>query len=208
MLRLQISTFGSPPPRKIQQAVEIIHRGGVAAYPTDSCYALGCAIEAKQAAQRIYQAKKMSQNHRMALICPDLSAASTYVHFSQLAYKLAKRIFPGPYTLVLPATREVPKLVIDKKQRTAGIRVTSNPVLQALVSALGRPLLTSTAIVPDAESACIDAAETIEAFGHVLDVVVDSESPGDEPTTVVEVVGSDVNVLREGVGPLDGIFED
>lgn len=208
MLRLQISTFGSPPPRKIQQAVDIIHRGGIAAYPTDSCYAIGCAIEAKQAAQRIYQAKKMSQNHRMALICPDLSAASTYVHFSQLAYKMAKRIFPGPYTLVLPATPEVPKLVIDKKQRTAGIRVTSNPVLQALVSALGRPLLTSTAIEPDAERACIDADETIAAFGHILDVVVDSESPGDEPTTVIEIDGNDVNVLREGVGTLDGFFEE
>ncbi|ACY19183.1 L-threonylcarbamoyladenylate synthase [Haliangium ochraceum] len=208
MLRLQISTHGAPPPRKIQQAVDILHRGGVAAYPTDSCYALGCAIEAKQAALRIYQAKSMSQNHRMALICPDIASASEYVHFSQLAYKLAKRIFPGPYTLVLPATREVPKLVIDKKQRTAGIRITSNPVAQALVNALGRPLLTSTAILPDEDGACIDADETIDAFGHILDVVVDSESPGDEPTTVVEVAGNDVNVLREGVGPLDGIFEE
>ncbi len=208
MLRLELSPYGTPSERKLQKAVDIIHRGGIAAYPTDSCYAIGCAIEAKRSAERIYQAKQMSHNHRMALICPDLSAASEYVHFSQMAYKLAKRIFPGPYTLVLPATRQVPKLVIDKKQRTAGIRVTSHPVTQALVSMLGRPLLTSTAILPDAEEPCLDANETREAFGHILDVLIDSESPGDEPSTVIEVMDDDIRVLREGVGEIDDIFED
>ncbi|WP_428261111.1 L-threonylcarbamoyladenylate synthase [Haliangium sp.] len=208
MLRLDLPPYGTPSARKLEKAVDILHRGGIGAYPTDSCYALGCAIEAKRAAERIYQAKQMSHNHRMALICPDLSAASEYVHFSQVAYKLAKRIFPGPYTLVLPATRQVPKLVIDKKQRTAGIRVTSHPVTQALVQALGRPLLTSTAILPDADTPCLDANETREAFSHIIDVLIDSESPGDEPSTVIEVMDDEIKVLREGVGPLDGIFED
>lgn len=208
MLRLEISSRGTPPARKIQKAVDILHRGGVGAYPTDSCYALGCAIEAKRAAERIYKAKQMSTSHRMAMICPDLSAASEYVHFSQVAYKLARRIFPGPYTLVLPATRQVPKLVIDKKQRTAGIRITSHPVTQALVQALGRPLLTSTAIVPGADTPCLDASETLDAFGHALDVLIDSESPGDDPSTVIEVVDDEIRVLREGVGPIDDIFED
>jgi tRNA threonylcarbamoyl adenosine modification protein (Sua5/YciO/YrdC/YwlC family) len=208
MIRIELSSHGAPSPRKIQQAVDILHRGGVAAYPTDSCYALGCAIEAKQAAERILQAKQMATSHRMALICPDLSAASEYVHFSQVAYKLARRIFPGPYTLVLPATRQVPKLVIDKKQRTAGIRITSHPVTQALVQALGRPLLTTTAISPGAVMPCLDASETLEAFGRIIDVLVDSESPGDEPSTVIEVMDDQVQVLREGVGPIEGIFED
>jgi tRNA threonylcarbamoyl adenosine modification protein (Sua5/YciO/YrdC/YwlC family) len=209
MLRIEVSSqHGAPAPRKIQQAVDILHRGGVAAYPTDSCYALGCAIEARHAAERILQAKHMSQSHRMALICPDLSAASEYVHFSQLAYKLARRIFPGPYTLVLPATRQVPKLLIDKKQRTAGIRITSHPVTQALVQGLGRPLLTSTAILPGAVMPCLDASETLEAFGRIIDVLVDSESPGDEPSTVIEIVDDQVQVLREGVGSIEGIFED
>jgi tRNA threonylcarbamoyl adenosine modification protein (Sua5/YciO/YrdC/YwlC family) len=208
MLRIDLSAHGAPSPRKIQQAVEILHRGGVAAYPTDSCYALGCAIEARHAAERIHEAKQMVANHRMALICPDLSAASEYVHFSQLAYKLAKRIFPGPYTLVLPATRQVPKLVVDKKARTAGIRITSHPVTQALVQGLGRPLLTTTAIAPGAVIPCLDASETAEAFGRILDVLIDSESPGDEPSTVIEVMDDQIQVLREGVGPIEGIFED
>jgi tRNA threonylcarbamoyl adenosine modification protein (Sua5/YciO/YrdC/YwlC family) len=208
MLRIEISSHGAPSPRKIQQAVDVLHRGGVAAYPTDSCYALGCALEAKHALERIFEAKQMAQNHRMALICPDLSAASEYVHFSQMAYKLAKRIFPGPYTLVLPASRQVPKLVVDKKQRTAGIRITSHPVTQALVQGLGRPLLTTTAIAPGAMIPCLDAGETLEAFGRIIDVLVDSESPGDEPSTVIEVMDDQIQVLREGVGPIEGIFED
>lgn len=207
MLRLQIDARGTPSPRKISKAVEVIHRGGVAAYPTDSVYALGCAIEAKRAAERIYQAKRMSHSHRMALICPSLSAASEYVHLSHVAYKVARRIFPGPYTLVVPATRQVPKLVIDKKQRTAGIRITSHPVTQALVEALGRPLLTSTAIEPDADTPCLDANEVAEAFGSIVDVLIDSESPGDEPSTVIEVTGDEIQVLRQGVGSIEGILE-
>jgi len=208
MLRIQIPAHGVPNPRKIQQAVEILHRGGVAAYPTDSCYAIGCAIESKHGVERIFQAKQMALNHRMALICPDLSAASEYVHFSQLAYNLAKRIFPGPYTLVLPATRQVPKLIVDKKQRSAGIRIVSHPVTQALVEGLGRPLLTTTAILPGAVMPCLDADETLEAFGRILDVLIDSESPGDEPSTVIEIQDDQITVLREGVGSIEGIFED
>ena len=208
MLRLEIQPYGAPSARKIRKAVEIIHRGGVATYPTDSVYALGCAIEAKRAAERIYKAKQMAPTHRMALICPDLSAASEYVHFSQRAYNLARRIFPGPYTLVLPATRQVPRPLIDKKQRTAGIRITSHPVTQALVQELGRPLLTTTAIVPGAEMACLDAGETLALFGNVIDVLIDSDSPGNEPSTVVEVANDEIVVLRQGVGPLEGILEE
>lgn len=208
MLRLQIDARGAPPPSKIKKAVELLHRGGIAAYPTDSCYALGCAIEAKKAAERIYRAKQMSHRHRMALICPDLSAASEYVHFSQLAYKLARLIFPGPYTLVLPATQAVPKLVIDKKQRTVGIRITSNPIAQALVSALGRPLLTSTAILPEADEPCLDAGEVRDAFGKTVDVLIDSDSPGDEPTTVISVADDEIEVIRQGLGPTEQLFEE
>ena len=143
----------------------------------------------------------------MALICPDLSAASEYVYFSQLAYKLARRIFPGPYTLVLPATPAVPKLVIDRRQRTAGIRITSNPITQALVSALGRPLLTSTAVAPDASQPCLDASEVRDSFPHLIDVLIDSDALGDEPSTVLAVVDDDIEVLRAGLGPIDDIFD-
>ena len=153
-LRLAIEPWGTPSPRKIQQAVEVLHRGGVAAYPTDSIYALGCAIEAREAIEKIYRAKGMHKNQRLALICPDLSTASHYGIFSQTAFALAQRIFPGPFTLVVPATRDVPKLLTDAKRRTVGIRVTSHPIAQALAQGLGRPLLTTSAMVPETHEPC------------------------------------------------------
>ena len=106
-LRLVIDAWGTPPARKIARAVECLHDGGVVAYPIDSIYALGCAIEARDAIERIYRAKGMKKNQRLALICPDLSSASEFGMFSQTAFRLAQRIFPGPYTLVVPATRAV-----------------------------------------------------------------------------------------------------
>ena len=147
-MRLQIDRWGNPSPRRIEAAVEVLHRGGVAAYPTDSIYALGCAIEARDAIERIYRAKGMNKNQRLALICPDLSTASQFGQFSNTAFRLAQKIFPGPYTLVVPATHDVPRTLTHHKRRTVGIRITSHPIAQALAAGLGRPLLTSSAIAP------------------------------------------------------------
>src|SRR5258706_7047678 len=206
-LRVQISAWGEPDPRKIQQAVDILPGGGVAAYPTDSIYALGCAIEARDAIERIHRAKQMAKHQRLALICPDLSSASQYGMFSQTAFRLAQRIFPGPYTLVVPATREVPKLLTDHKRRTVGIRVTSHPIAQALARGLRRPLLTSSAIATDGEAPCRDADEILEAFGKFVDVVIDAAQTPAEPSTVIEVDGDDIKLLRAGQGPIDGLFD-
>jgi len=204
-LRLQVDRWGDP--RKIAEAVEVLHRGGVAAYPTDSIYALGCAIEAKDAIERIYRAKRMHKNQRLALICPDLSTASEFGIFSQTAFRLAQRIFPGPYTLVVPATRTVPRLLTDHKRRTVGIRITSHPVAQALAQGLGRPLLTSSAIAPETGEPCRDAEEILDAFGKVVDVVIDSEQTPAEPSTVLEVDGETITLIRQGQGSLDGIVD-
>lgn len=201
-LRLPIEPWGTPSARKIAQAVEVLHGGGVVAYPTDSVYALGCAIEARDAIERIARARGMSKHQRLALICPDLATAAIYGMFSQTAFRLAQRIFPGPYTLVVPATREVPKTLTDAKRKTVGIRITSHPIAQALCEGLGRPLLTTSA-VPVGGEACRDADEILEAFARVVDVVIDSELTGGEPSTVLEVDGENVTVLREGAGPLD-----
>jgi tRNA threonylcarbamoyl adenosine modification protein (Sua5/YciO/YrdC/YwlC family) len=206
-LRLAIEPWGTPSPRKIQQAVEVLHRGGVAAYPTDSIYALGCAIEARDAIEKIYRAKNMHKNQRLALICPDLSTASHYGIFSQTAFALAQRIFPGPYTLVVPATREVPRTLTDAKRRTVGIRVTSHPIAQALAEGLGRPLLTSSAVVPETHEPCRDAEEIVEAFGRFIDVVIDAEQTPAEPSTVIEVDGEDIKLIRQGQGSLEGILD-
>jgi tRNA threonylcarbamoyl adenosine modification protein (Sua5/YciO/YrdC/YwlC family) len=206
-LRLVIDRWGEPAPRKIEAAVEILHRGGVAAYPTDSIYALGCAIEARDAIERIYRAKGMKKNQRLALICPDLSTASEYAMFSQTAFRLAQRIFPGPYTLVVPATRNVPRTLTDTKRRTVGIRITSHPVAQALVQKLGRPLLTSSALAPETGDPCRDADEILDVFEKHIDVVVDSEQTPAEPSTVIEVDGDTITLIREGQGPIAGLLD-
>jgi tRNA threonylcarbamoyl adenosine modification protein (Sua5/YciO/YrdC/YwlC family) len=206
-LRLVIDRWGPPAPRKIEAAVEVLHRGGVAAYPTDSIYALGCAIEARDAIERIYRAKGMKKNQRLALICPDLSSASEFGMFSQTAFRLAQRIFPGPYTLVVPATRSVPRTLTDHKRRTVGIRVTSHPIAQALAVGLGRPLLTSSAISPETGEPCRDADEILEAFEKHIDVVIDCEQTASEPSTVIEVDGETITLIREGQGPIGGILD-
>ncbi|HEY1551424.1 MAG TPA: L-threonylcarbamoyladenylate synthase [Kofleriaceae bacterium] len=209
--RIVIEAWGDPNPRKIQEAVEILHRGGVAAYPTDSIYALGCAPEAKDAIERIYRAKQMHKNQRLALICPDLRAASEFGRFSQTAFRLAQRIFPGPYTLVVPATRATPRTLTDAKRRTVGIRITSHPIAQALCRELGRPLLTTSAIMPhaaDVEVApCRDADEILEVFGSAIDVVIDAAQTPAEPSTVIEVDGETIRLLRQGQGSIEGILD-
>jgi tRNA threonylcarbamoyl adenosine modification protein (Sua5/YciO/YrdC/YwlC family) len=206
-LRLAIEAWGEPSPRKIQQAVDVLHAGGVAAYPTDSIYALGCAIEARDAIEKIYRAKNMHKNQRLALICPDLSTASEYGVFSQTGFRLAQRVFPGPYTLVVPATRNTPKLLTDAKRRTVGIRITSHPIAQAIAKGLGRPLLTTSAIAPESHEPCRDADEIIDAFGRFVDVLIDAEQTPAEPSTVLEVDGDSIKLLRQGQGPVDEILE-
>ncbi len=206
-IRLAIEPWGTPSPRKIQQAIDVLHAGGVAAYPTDSIYALGCAIEARDAIEKIYRAKNMHKNQRLALICPDLSTASEFGVFSQTAFRLAQRIFPGPYTLVVPATRATPRLLTDAKRRTVGIRITSHPIAQALAKGLGRPLLTTSAIVPETHEPCRDAEEILDAFGKVVDVVIDAEQTPAEPSTVLEVDGETIKLLRQGQGSIDDILD-
>jgi tRNA threonylcarbamoyl adenosine modification protein (Sua5/YciO/YrdC/YwlC family) len=149
----------------------------------------------------------MHKNQRLALICPDLSTASEFAMFSQTAFRLAQRIFPGPYTLVVPATRQVPRTLTDHKRRTVGIRVTSHPIAQALAHGLGRPLLTTSAIAPETGEPCRDADEILEAFGKFIDVVIDTEQTPAEPSTVIEVDGDAITLIRQGQGSLEGILD-
>lgn len=206
--RVVIDRYEGAPPRKIAEIVEVLHRGGTAAYPTDSIYALGCAIDSRDGIERIYRAKDMHKNQRLALICPDLSTASEFGIFSNAAFRLAQRIFPGPYTLVVPATRVVPRTLTDAKRRTVGIRITSHPIAQAIAQGLGRPLLTTSAVVPETHEACTDADEILDVFGRFIDVVVDTEQAAGEPSTVIEVQGEDITLIRRGQGSLEGIIDE
>jgi tRNA threonylcarbamoyl adenosine modification protein (Sua5/YciO/YrdC/YwlC family) len=208
-LRLDIEPHAIPSARKIARAIEVLHDGGVAAYPTDTVYALGCAIESRHGTERIYRAKRMDEHKKLALICPDLSSASMYAHFSQTAFRLARRVFPGPYTLVLPATREVPRLLVDtsRKRRQVGIRVPDHPIALAMARALGRPLLTTSAVPPGEERGLSDPDDVELHFGRQVDLVIHGGPTGGEASTVLEVLDDEVAILRHGLGPVDGILD-
>lgn len=202
MNRVIIHPHDPPATRPVARAVEELHKGAIAGYPTDTLYALGCAIDAKKSAEALYRIKGMEKSQRLALLCPDIATASIYAHFSQTAFKLAQRIFPGPFTLVAPASREVPRILLDKRRRTVGIRIADHPVTAAIVKGLGRPLLTTSAV--DSEGTlCCDADDVEEAFGNGLDLLVDSGDTPGEVSTVVTVEGVDVEIVRQGLGQLE-----
>lgn len=201
MNRIVIHPHDPPAMRPVARAIAELHKGAVAAYPTDTLYALGCAIDAKRSAEALYRIKEMEKSQRLALICPDLSTAAMYAHFSQAAFKLAQRIFPGPYTLVLPASREVPRLLMDRRRRTVGIRIVDHPVTNALVKGLGRPLLTTSAIGADGEL-CVDADEVADQFPRGLDLLIDSGPTPGQVSTVLGAFDEEIEILREGLGPL------
>lgn len=194
-----------PEPRKIAHAAEVLARGGVAMYPTDTVYALGCALSARKTAPRLYQMKRMDAKQRLSLLCADLRDLSRYAIVSDFAYRTMRRILPGPYTVVLPATPMAPRMLLSK-QRTIGIRVPRSPIDEALVRALGEPLLTTSAIPPGADRACHDVEEGKEAWPHALDVAIDGGLTPGEPSTVVSLVGDEIEILREGLGPVEGVL--
>jgi tRNA threonylcarbamoyl adenosine modification protein (Sua5/YciO/YrdC/YwlC family) len=194
-----------PEPRKIAHAEQILERGGVALYPTDTVYALGCVLDDKKAIERIRKLKQMDDKQPLALICPDLSNIARYAIVSDFAYRLMRRLLPGPYTVVLAATREVPKLLLDKR-RTIGIRVPASPICEALVRALGKPLITTSAVPPGGEGGPVmDVEEGKDAWPHGLDVTIDGGLLPNEPSTVISLINDELEVLREGLGAVDGV---
>lgn len=189
-----------PEPRKIERAVTIIEDGGIICYPTDTVYGLGCDLHNKQAIDRLYQVKAMDRKKPLAFICADLSDIAKYAIVDNPTYRVLKHFLPGPYTFVLKATRDVPRFV-QQKQKTVGIRVPDHPVTHALVAALGRPVISTTACEPD-EDPIIDPW-TIDATFPTLDLVLEADVCGSVPTTVVDLSEGEVKVLREGAGPID-----
>lgn len=188
-----------PEPRKIAHAVEILDDGGVALYPTDTVYALGCAIEARRAIERIYRLRQIDERRPLALICADLKEASKYGVVTDFAYRQMRRLLPGPYTVVLSATREVPKLLLDKR-RTVGIRIPESPICAALVAKLGRPLLTSSAIPVGSDAPCLDVEDGLLAWPGGLDLAIDGGLTPGQVSTVVSLVNDQIEILRAGLG--------
>ena len=189
-----------PQRRLISQAVAIVRSGGLIAYPTDSCYALGCAIGNKPAIDRITHIRKLDERHNFTLVCRDLSELATYARVDNTAYRLLKSFTPGPYTFILKATREVPRRVQNPRRRTIGIRVPDNVVANMLLDSLGEPLMSSTLLLPGAELALTDPQEILARLEDQLDLIIDGGSCGIEPTTVVDLTEEPPRVLRKGLG--------
>jgi tRNA threonylcarbamoyl adenosine modification protein (Sua5/YciO/YrdC/YwlC family) len=189
-----------PEPRKIRRALEVLEAGGVIAYPTDTVYGLGCDLTNKQAIDRLYLIKGMGRSQPLAFICPDLSDIARYAVVHNPVYRVLRRFLPGPYTFILEATREVPKLV-QMKRRTVGIRVPALETPRTLARELGRPIISTTAARPGAEP-FIDPHEIHEAFPG-LALVLDGGTGGLLPTSVVDLTKTPPEVLRAGAGPVD-----
>ncbi|MSP24253.1 MAG: threonylcarbamoyl-AMP synthase [Myxococcales bacterium] len=194
-----------PEPHKIARAARILANGGVIAYPTDTVYGLGCDPLNRQAIDRLFQMKSMPRTKPLALICKDLSDIAKYAVVENAEYRLLKRFLPGPYCFVLRATRDVPRM-LQSKQKTVGIRVPKHPVTRALVEALGRPLLSTTAAAPDDPEPLVDPWAIDETF-PMLDLVLEAGPCGSTATTVVDLSGGDVRVLREGAGPVHDLLQ-
>lgn len=191
-----------PQPRLIARAAEIVQAGGVIAYPTDSCYALGCHIGDKDAMLRLRRIRRVDERHHLTLMCRDLSELGAYARVDNAGYRLLKALTPGSYTFILEATRELPRRLLHPRRRTIGVRVPDHPVAQALLAALGEPLLSSTLALPDDELPLNDGREIRRRLEHDVDLVLDGGSCGTEPTTVVDLTGAAPQILREGKGAI------
>ena len=194
-----------PQSRLTSEAVATIRSGGLIAYPTDSSYALGCHIGDKRAMDRIRRIRRSDKNHNFTLVCRDLSEISLYARVDNWAYRLMKSLTPGPYTFILQATREVPKRLQNPKRRTIGLRVPDNAIVQAVLDGLGEPIMSSTLQLPGDDMPMSDSAVIDERIGHAIEMIVDGGPVGIEPTSVIDLSGGTVEILRIGRGDVSSL---
>ena len=180
--------------------MQTIHRGGLIAYPTDSCYALGCHIGDVRAMNRIHRIRRTDKKHNFTLVCLDLTEISVYARVDNWAYRMIKSMTPGPYTFILPATREVPKRLQNPKRRTIGLRVPDHVLVHAMLEELGEPIMSSTLLLPGDDVPLTDPLEIEERIGHQIEAIIDSGPAGIEPTTVLDLSHDTLEILRVGKG--------
>jgi len=197
----------NPQQRLVEKAVEIINRGGVIVYPTDSGYALGCHIGDKTAMERIRTIRQVDAKHNFTLVCRDLSEIALYAKVENSAYRLIKSHTPGPYTFILKATKEVPRRLQNPKRKTIGLRVPDNFIAQSLLETLGEPLMSSTLILPGDDMPLTDPYDIRDTLEHALDLIIDGGYCGFEPTTVVELLEEEAVVVRQGLGETTGLLQ-
>jgi tRNA threonylcarbamoyl adenosine modification protein (Sua5/YciO/YrdC/YwlC family) len=191
-----------PQPRLIARAAEIVREGGVIAYPTDSCYALGAHVGDKAAMERMRRIRGVDERHHFTLMCRDLSELGTYARVDNRQYRLLKALTPGSYTFILEGTKDLPRRILHPRRKTIGLRVPDHAVALALLAELGEPLLSSTLILPGDEAPLEDAAEIRSRLEGDVALVLDGGPCGTAPTTVVDLTGAAPEVLREGKGPI------
>lgn len=194
-----------PEIRLIKRAVEIVRKGGLIAYPTDSCYALGCHIGDKAAMERIRRVRGVDERHHFTLVCRDLSDIGTFAKVNNAQYRLLKAHTPGTYTFILEATRELPRRLAHPKRATVGVRVPEHPVTHALLTELNEPLLSSTLIMPGDEDPLNDAEAIRTRLEHEVDLILDGGACGIEPTTVIDLSGPEPILIRKGKGDITGM---
>ena len=191
-----------PQARLVRRAAEIVRGGGLIAYPTDSCYALGCHLGDAHAVERLRRVRGMDSRHHLTLMCRDLSEISSYAIVDDARYRLLKRATPGSYTFILRATREVPRRLAHSKRKTIGVRVPAHAVAHALLAELDEPMLSATLLLPGEAVPPSDAEEIRSRLEHYVDLVIDAGSCGTEPSTVLDLTGEQAVVLRAGKGSL------
>lgn len=191
-----------PQQRLIDQAVRVLRDGGLIAYPTDSCYALGCALGSQEGLERIRRIRQVGKNHHFTLVCADFAQLGQFVIVSNPIFRLVKNATPGPYTFILPATKEVPRRMSHPKKLTVGVRIPDHRVARALVETLGEPILSSTLLLPGQEDPPVEGWVVQDELDQQLDVIIDAGEVGVEPTTVVDLSGGDVVIAREGAGDI------
>ena len=197
----------NPQKRLIQQAVQIIDRGGLVIYPTDSSYALGCHIGDKAAMERIQRIRRTDSKHHFTLVCSDLSEIGTYAKVGNSEYRLMRNLTPGPYTFLLKATSVVPRRLMNPKRKTIGVRVPDNSIVRAMLLELGQPIMSSTLIPPGADVALDDAIEIRQRYEHEVDLVIDGGFCGVELTTVISLIDDYPEVRRHGRGDVSFLGE-
>jgi tRNA threonylcarbamoyl adenosine modification protein (Sua5/YciO/YrdC/YwlC family) len=191
-----------PQARLVRRAAEIVRGGGLIAYPTDSCYALGCHLGDARAVERLRRVRRMDARHHLTLMCRDLSEIAAYAVIDDARFRLLKRATPGSYTFILRATREVPRRLAHARRKTIGVRVPGHPVAHALLAELNEPMLSATLLLPGDASPPFDAQEIRARLEHEIDLVLDAGSCGAEPSTVLDLTGEAPVVVRTGKGSL------
>jgi tRNA threonylcarbamoyl adenosine modification protein (Sua5/YciO/YrdC/YwlC family) len=199
MKRIQIHPE-NPQSRYLKSAADVLRDGGLIIYPTDSVYGLGCDLFNKNAVEKIYKIKGNDKRKLLSFICPDLKGISEYAFVSNAAYKIMRRLLPGPYTFILSATRQVPRILLEKR-KTVGIRVPDNVACQALLAEFGKPIISTSASLHD-QDFLNDPDEIAAAFTHLVDLFLDSGPGGLEPSTVIDLTEDEPVIIRQGKGKL------